>query len=99
MGFRHTFLTRFTNDATDEQQQALLDGLSRLPDRIAGIRHHEFGPDLRLTDGSLDAALVAEFDSEADWREYTAHPAHVELVDELVRPMTDAAFRLQCEIE
>lgn len=93
--FRHNLMLRFTKEATDEQKRAMLDGLAKLPEVIGVIRRYEFGPDLGLTDGNPDVALVADFDSEDDWRTYQSHPAHQVVLNELVAPITREAIRVQ----
>jgi hypothetical protein len=40
-------------------------------------------------------ALVADFDSEEDWRAYQGHPDHLALVDDLVKPIVMEAIRVQ----
>lgn len=94
--FRHTLMLRFTDESTDEQRAALFRALGRLPAVIPQIKRYEFGPDLGLLgpDGP-DAALVADFDSEQDWRAYNAHPAHKTLLDDYVLPITKEAIRVQ----
>lgn len=92
-------MVRFTKEATDEEKQALLDGLAQLPKVIDVIRRFEFGPDLGLGDGNPDMALVADFDSEKDWRAYLEHPAHRVVVEELVAPITRERVRVQYMIE
>lgn len=91
-------MLRFTREATDEQRQALYDGLAKLPDVIPQIKRYEFGPDLGLGDTNPDMALVADFDSEEDWRTYTEHPTHQVVVNDLVAPITKEAIRVQYEV-
>lgn len=97
--FRHNLMIRFTNEATDEEKQALLDGLAQLPKVIDVIRRYEFGTDLGLGDGNPDMALVADFDSEEDWRAYSDHPAHQVVVNELVAPIAAELIRVQYLVE
>ena len=88
-------MLRFAKEATEEQKKAMFEGLARLPHVIPQIERYEFGPDLGLGDGNPDAALVADFDSEEDWRAYQAHPAHQVVVNELVAPIASEAIRVQ----
>lgn len=98
MVFRHTLMLRFTDDATADQKQAVLDGLASMPQRIDVIRRYEFGIDLGLGDGNPDLALVADFDSEDDWRTYSNHPDHLAMIKSAIAPVAKEAFRVQYEV-
>lgn len=93
--FRHTLMLRFNREATETQKQAFYDGLARLPRVIDVIRRYEFGPDLRLAGENPDMALVADFDSEEDWRAYQEHPAHQVVVQDLLAPIVAETIRAQ----
>lgn len=92
-------MLRFTKDSTEEQRKALFEGLARLPHVIPQIKRYEFGPDLGLGDSNPDMALVADFDSEEDWRAYNSHPAHQVVVNELVAPIATEAIRVQYQVD
>jgi hypothetical protein len=97
--FRHSLMIRFNSDATDEQKQALYEGLATMPHVMDFIRRYEFGPDLGHGSDNPDMALVADFDNEEDWREYSAHPDHLDLINNLVSPITAEAIRIQYEVD
>lgn len=97
--FRHILMIRFRPEATEEQKQALYRGLGSMPAKIDLIRRYELGPDLGLIEGNPDMALVADFDSEEDWRAYQAHPEHQVLSRELVKPITAEMIRVQYLVE
>ncbi len=88
-------MLRFTRESTEEQKKALFKGMAKLPDVIPQIRRYEFGADLGLGDANPDMALVADFDSEEDWRSYNTHPAHQVVLNELIAPITQEAIRVQ----
>ncbi len=96
--FRHTLLMKFTDEATPDQIRSLLEALLGIPDEMGFIRRYEPGLDLGLVEASFDMALVADFDSEEDWRSYNSHPAHLALVDEHLRPILAKAVRVQYEV-
>ena len=96
--FRHSLMIRFNDDATDEQKQALHDGLATMPDVMDFIRRYEFGFDLGHGSDNPDMALIADFDNEDDWRKYSAHPDHLDLINNLARPITAEAIRVQYEV-
>lgn len=93
--FRHNIMVRFREDATNTQIAEFFDGLAAMPDQIDVIRNFQFGPDLGVREGSLDAALVADFDSEEDWRVYSEHPFHQRFIHEVFRPLVEEAVRVQ----
>lgn len=97
--FRHTLMLRFTDDASDAQKQALYEGLARMPEVMDFIRRYEFGADLAIGEGNPDFALVADFDSEEDWRAYQSHPDHLVLINDLVKPIVKEAIRVQYEVD
>jgi hypothetical protein len=88
-------MLRFTRESTEEQKRAFFEGLATLPLVIPQIKRYEFGPDLGLGDGNPDAALVADFESEKDWRSYNSHPAHQALVNDLLAPIAGEVIRVQ----
>lgn len=93
--FRHVFLLHFKEDVTDEQKAELLEVFGRMPKVMDYIRRYEFGLDLgNLGPDSPDFALIADFDSEEDWRRYAENPHHLELVA-LVGEMSAGTTRAQ----
>lgn len=88
----------FTDDASEAQKEALYDGLGKMPQVMDFIRRYEFGPDLGFGHGNPSMALVADFDSEQDWRDYSEHPDHLELINNLVKPIVAASTRVQYEV-
>lgn len=97
--FRHTLMIRFTKEASEEEKKALFDGLAQLPKVIDVIRRYDFGPDLGLGADNPDMALVADFDSEDDWRAYQDHPAHEVVYRELVVPIARDLIRVQYVVD
>lgn len=87
------------DDATPEDRERLLAGFARMPQAMDFIRRYEHGFDLGNLDGATaDFGLVADFDSEEDWRRYSAHPAHQELVA-VVRVVAASMIRMQYHVE
>jgi hypothetical protein len=95
---RHTVLFRWTAEATEAQIDGVLRRLAELPARIPQIRRYEFGPDLGFSEGTWDMALVADFDTKADWEAYLSHPAHRAAVAEATGPITEELIRVQYEV-
>ena len=94
---RHVVLFRFNPETKDSDKQALRDGLSGLRTAIPEIQRYEFGDDLELIESNFDFAIMAEFANSTDFETYAAHPRHVQLVTELVRPIIAERVALQYE--
>lgn len=97
--FRHMLMIKFGRDVTRQQIQDLADGLAKMPQIMDYIRRYEFGPDLALSDETFDFGLIADFDSEEDWRTYLNHSDHQILVHNLLKPVVDQLVRVQYEVD
>ena len=95
--FRHVVLLKYRPDATVEQKAAVQEGLARLPAAIPLIRNYVYGPDAGVAEGNYDLAVVADFDSRADYLAYQAHPAHVDFMHRCVRPIMESRVAVQYE--
>ena len=91
----HIVLITASADATDEQVEAMVAGLRGLPDRIEEIRGYEVGRDLGLAEGNATVTIQATFASPDDLQAYVVHPAHQEVVTELIRPVASSVARAQ----
>ena len=97
--FRHTVLMKFSPDATDDQVAAILDGLASMPETMGFIRRYEFGTDLGHLDGAFDLAIVADFDSESDYRRYAENPEHQALIAKRILPVLEQMARVQYSVD
>lgn len=95
--FRHVVMARWAENATDEQKQAVRDGLAGLPDEISEIRSYRIGEDAGLGEDNFDIVVVADFDDRDGFVAYRDHPVHVKFVTELFRPLIRARAAVQHE--
>jgi hypothetical protein len=95
--FRHVVLVRFTPEATDEQKEALREGLATMPEQIPEVRAYRFGADAGLTPGNFDFVVVADFEDSDGFVAYRDHPAHQKLVADLLRPIVAERAAVQHE--
>jgi Stress responsive A/B Barrel Domain len=86
-GVRHVVTFVFRADATDDQIAAVTEGLEALPGVIPEIREYRVGRDLGLNEGNHQYAVVADFETEADYVVYRDHPAHLAVIAERIRPI------------
>ncbi|MCA1690828.1 MAG: Dabb family protein [Acidimicrobiales bacterium] len=92
---RHVAVFTFTPETTDAQVQALIEGLGRLPNVIPEIREYRFGPDVGEAEGNDAFAVVADFEDVEAYRRYAGHPAHQELIVNLIRPILATRHAVQ----
>lgn len=83
---RHIVFVRWKADATEDQKQAVVDGLRELPALIPEIKRYDLGRDAGLAPGNHDFALVADFASEADFKTYAEHPEHLRVIHGAIKP-------------
>ena len=95
--FRHVALFRFVPEATDEQKQAVVDGLRALPAQIPELLDYRVGPDAAVDAGNFDFAVVADFADAAAYRAYVVHPAHQAVATGSVRPILAERAAVQYE--
>jgi hypothetical protein len=72
---------------SDDQKQAVREGLAALPAAIPEIRSYQFGDDAAIVAGNYEFAIVADFDNRSDFQTYAAHAEHRKLIDERIRPI------------
>lgn len=95
--FRHVVMVRFTEEATDDQKQALREGLATMPEQISEIRAYRFGDDAGLSPENFDFVVVADFEHQDDFVAYRDNPAHQKLVADLLRPIVAERAAVQHE--
>jgi hypothetical protein len=96
--FRHIVLFTWTDEATEEQIQAIPGELAKMPVAIEQIRSYKYGPDAGVSEGNVNFGLVADFDNEADFITYRDHPVHREMVARAVRPIMKGRAAIQYEV-
>jgi len=89
---------RFTTDATDVQRAGALEGIRALPDAIPEVQALRAGPDAGLGEGNFDLAVVADFESADAYGIYAKHPAHLEMLAALVKPILADRAAVQYEL-
>lgn len=80
-------LVRWKEGTSDAAKRAVAEALAGLPSEIAGVRDMRMGADLGLRPGNFDFAVTADFDDEDAYLFYRDHPAHQQIVVDLIRPV------------
>jgi hypothetical protein len=95
MAVRHVVLFRFGEGTTDEQVQALADGLDEMPKAVGVMLDYRHGRDLGINEASYDYAVVGDFATTDDYLAYRDHPDHRALIRDLVTPIVAERFSVQ----
>ncbi|MCK4739374.1 MAG: Dabb family protein [Deltaproteobacteria bacterium] len=80
---RHIVFFKFKDNATEADQQGLIDDLLALKDKIPLIKELEVGTDVAKKPNSFDLALNSVFNTLAEVGEYAVHPEHVLVVEKV----------------
>ena len=98
MALRHVVMFRFAEGTTDDQVQALADGLDGMPAAVGTIVDYRHGPDVGVNETTYDYAVVGDFSTIDDYLAYRDHPDHQALVRDLVRPILAERATIQFEL-
>lgn len=82
---------------TDEIKRGIKEGLEGLQGRIPGLIDIKVNTN-GLKSSNADVMLDSTFESEEALKNYSTHPAHVEVADTKVRPYTAVRSCLDFEI-
>lgn len=96
--FRHVVVFVWSEDATDAQKAAVVDGLRALPGLIGEIRAYRIGADAGLAEGNADFAVVADFDDVDGYLVYRDHPEHQRVIAERIRPILASRAAVQYQL-
>lgn len=97
-GVRHVALFRWRPGVTHEQVAELEQALAALPTRIPQIADYRFGPDLGVSDGNFDFAVVADFANRDDFVAYRDHPDHRFVLVEVLAPLLEMRAAVQLAV-
>lgn len=95
----HVVLFRWRPDTDPAKVDAVLAGLRRLRDAIPGILDLQCGENFCARAQGFETGLVVRFESRAALNNYSPHPAHRRLVDELINPIRADSIAVDFEID
>ena len=98
MGLRHVVMFRFAEGTTDEQVQALADGLDGMPATVGTMADYRHGRDAGINETTYDYVVVGDFATVDDYLVYRDHPDHLALIRDLVRPILAERASIQFEL-
>lgn len=93
--FHHIVLMRFDDTSTSADRHAIVDALRALPATIKEIDGYHVNVDLGLSADNAHVSVHGTFADETAWRTYSAHPAHLAVLDGMIKPILERATRTQ----
>ncbi|RSN54096.1 MULTISPECIES: Dabb family protein [Actinomadura] len=96
-GFRHVVMFRWAEGTTTGQQEDVAARLAELPALIPEIREYSMGADAGVSPGAYDFVVVADFADRDAYVVYRDHPAHREIADGRIAPITAERAVVQYE--
>jgi hypothetical protein len=95
---RHIVAFFWLPDTTDEARKRVMTEIATLPDQMTGLLSYQFGPDLGMTEGNADFAIVADFEDADAYLAYRSHPAHLDVIARAIRPILGQRVAVQLEV-
>lgn len=92
-----TLKEEYTTEEKNEIKAGIKEGLEGLAGKIPGLVEIKVNTG-RLDSSNADVMLDSTFESEEALKNYSTHPAHVEVADSKVRPYTAIRSCLDFEV-
>ena len=101
MVVEHIVLLKIKSDTTQQQMDAITEGVYSLKSEIPGILDISFGADFSGRSQGFTHGLVVRFESKEASIAYQTHPAHETLRDNVLKPFLggEAPLVLACDYE
>jgi stress responsive alpha/beta barrel protein len=94
----HIVLFKVRVETPPQAVAAMTDGAKGLKSRVPGIVDLSFGPKFSDRNKGFTHGLVVRFQDRAALDGYIPHPAHREVVEKLIRPITEDVLVVDYEI-
>jgi hypothetical protein len=94
----HLVSFHWKEDVSSNDVAHLSEELAVFRRKVDCLVGYHFGPDLGLRQGNADYGIAAVVASPEALVEYLEHPAHHELVGQVIGPMTASRQAVQIEI-
>lgn len=94
----HAVLFKLKADAPEADKVGLLKSLLALRDTIPGILHVSAGVNFSARAQGYTHGFVARFKDRAALDAYISHPAHVAVVEQKVKPLSEGVLVLDYEL-
>ncbi|WP_067482169.1 Dabb family protein [Actinomadura hibisca] len=97
-GFRHVVMFEWAEGTTTSQQEEVRTRLAALPAVIPEIRDYSLGHDAGVNEGNFDFVVVGDFADRDAYLAYRDHPAHREVITEVITPIVARRAALQYDL-
>lgn len=97
MTFTHVVAFRWKEGTAAATMSGVTDALTALTAGLSGVERYLCGPDVGLSAGAYDYAIVGTFASREDFVAYRDHPEHQRIVKELIVPALSDRVVVQVE--
>ena len=94
----HIVLVKVKTGTPPEAVAAMQAGLKSLVGRVPGIVHLSVGANFSDRAKDFTHGLVVRFQDRAALDGYIPHPAHREVVEKLIRPITEDVLAVDYEV-
>jgi len=94
---RHVVVMTWKPETTDEQKQEVSAALATLPPLLKGLLNYSFGHDAGMADGNASFAVVADFEDADSYLAYRTHPAHLDMINRVIGPISAQRRAVQYE--
>jgi len=94
---RHVVVMTWKPEATEEQKQEVSAALATLPPLLNGLLNYSFGHDAGMADGNASFAVVADFEDAESYLAYRTHPAHIDVLNRVIAPISVQRRAVQYE--
>jgi hypothetical protein len=92
---RHTVLLTFVEGTGAAHIDRIVTALEALPGLVETLAGIEVGRDLAIDARSAHLLIRADFDSVEGWQRYQDHPAHQDVIRELIVPVLASRAAVQ----
>ncbi len=86
----HLVTIKLRHDAPSQSAEAIIAGLRKLPAKINVIKDLTAGVNFSPRSNGHQIGLFVRFLNREDLSTYATHPAHVEVVETLIKPHMEA---------
>jgi hypothetical protein len=93
----HLVFFKFKSDTSEDRKNHIQSELKNLKDRIPQIVDLSVGHNFSERAQGFDMGLTVRFKNKADLETYGAHPEHMVVVNELIKPAVDNVVAVDYE--
>lgn len=93
--FRHVVMFEWIDGVDSAAIEAIGAALDALVVTVPEVISYRHGPDLGVSEGNFDYAIVGDYASVEDYAVYRDHPEHQRIITELIKPFVATRAAVQ----